>query len=230
MIKGILLKIGLNTLPHDPCLLSGVLANPSSPDTISAIQFQPHVSLSVDDFVFYSSDPTQESLFKTLLQEHIQVYLMGDVDYFLGTALTWLKHKYGNISIHMCQSAFTEFTAHWLLFHTSNKVPNMTPYRSGFPINSILPVDPPWSRSSTSNTVLSEFFWLHQLAGNLQSPWNCPCAHLSCLVQKWSPPTTLQGHIPCSQIPNVYEWIWHILSLTVLGYNPYILPLPPSSW
>ena len=112
MIKGILLKMGLNTSPHDPCLLYGVLANPSYPETISSVQSQLHVDLYVHNFVFYSSDLTQEVLFKTLLQEHIQVYFMGDVDYILGTAFTWLKHKYGEISVHVCQLSFTEFTAH----------------------------------------------------------------------------------------------------------------------
>ena len=37
-IKGILLKMGLNPSQRDPCLFSGVLSNPSSPDTISAVQ------------------------------------------------------------------------------------------------------------------------------------------------------------------------------------------------
>ena len=67
---------------------------------------------------------------------------MGYVDYFLGTSFTWLQHKYGNISVHLYQSVFTEFTAHWLSVQGTNKVPNMTPYRSGFPIDSIPPVDP----------------------------------------------------------------------------------------
>ena len=119
-----------------------VLTNPSSPENISDLQSQLHVGIYVDDFVFYSSDPAQEALFKTLLQEHIQVNFMGGVDYFLGTAFTWLKHADRKISVHLCQSAFTEFTAHRFSVHTSNKVPNMTPYLSGFPINSIPPVDP----------------------------------------------------------------------------------------
>ena len=80
-IKGILLKMGLNASPHDPCLLSGVLANPSSPDTIYAAQSQIHVGLYVKNFVFYYSDPTNEALFKTLLQEHIKVNFMGDFEY-----------------------------------------------------------------------------------------------------------------------------------------------------
>ena len=67
---------------------------------------------------------------------------MGDVDYLLGTAFTWLQHKDGNISVHICQSVFTSFTAHRLSVQSAIRVPNMTPYRSGFPIDSIPPVDP----------------------------------------------------------------------------------------
>ena len=67
---------------------------------------------------------------------------MGDVDEFLGTAFTWLQHKDGNISVHICKSSFNELIAHRLLVQSENKVPNMTPYCSGFPIDSIPPVDP----------------------------------------------------------------------------------------
>ena len=71
MIKGILLQIVLNPSLHDPCLLSGVLTNPYSPASTSDLQYQLHVGLYVENFVLYSSDPTQKALFKTLLQEHI---------------------------------------------------------------------------------------------------------------------------------------------------------------
>ena len=93
--------------PHDHCLIYGILEKPNSHENISEYQSQLHVGLYVEDFVFYSSDPSQEVLFQTLLQEHIQVDFMVDVDYFLGTASTWLQHKDGNISVHLCQSAFT---------------------------------------------------------------------------------------------------------------------------
>ena len=89
---------------------------------------------------------------------------------------------------------------------------------------------PPWSQSSTSKTGLSYYFWLHQFSGNLHSPWHIPCTHLSCLVQQCSPPLTLQGSSPCSQILNGHKWIRHLLSLTLLVYNPGIQPFPPSSW
>ena len=66
---------------------------------------------------------------------------MGYVDYFLGTTFTWIKHKEGNISIHIRQSEFTEFTAHQFSVHSANKVPKMTPYSSEFPIYYIPPVE-----------------------------------------------------------------------------------------
>ena len=67
---------------------------------------------------------------------------MGDVDYFLGTDFTWLQHIDGKIYVHLCHSAFTEFIARRFLVQSAKKVPNMTPYRSGFPIEFIPPVDP----------------------------------------------------------------------------------------
>ena len=67
---------------------------------------------------------------------------MGDVDYLLGTAFTWLQHKDGNISLHICQSAFIESTAHWFLVQSTKKASNMTQYCPGFPIDSVPPVDP----------------------------------------------------------------------------------------
>ena len=134
--------MGLKASPHDPCLLSGILEYSNSQKTISKYQSQLHVGLYVDDFFFYSSDPAQEVIFKNLLQEHILVDFMGYVNYFLWTAFTWLHHKDGNISVQLCQSAFTSFTAHRFSVQSANKVPNITPYRFGFPIDSIPPVDP----------------------------------------------------------------------------------------
>ena len=67
---------------------------------------------------------------------------MGDVNYLLGTEFNWLKHKDRNIYVNLCQSALTELTAHQFSVQSANFFPNMTPYRSGFPIDSIPPIDP----------------------------------------------------------------------------------------
>ena len=66
---------------------------------------------------------------------------MGNGNYLLGAAFNWIQRDDGRISVHLCQLAFTKFTALRLSFHTANKVPNMTPFSSGFTTDSILPVD-----------------------------------------------------------------------------------------
>ena len=72
--------MGLNPSPHDPCIISGVLNNSYSPTCTSDLQPQLHVGLYTNGFIFYSSDPSQEELFKTLLQEKIPVDFMENVD------------------------------------------------------------------------------------------------------------------------------------------------------
>ena len=67
MIKGILLRMELNTSQHDLCLISGVLTNPYYPSCTSELWYQLHVGRYVDDFVFYSSYSAQEDIFDTLL-------------------------------------------------------------------------------------------------------------------------------------------------------------------
>ena len=59
MIKGILLKMVLNHSLHDPCLISDTLNNPSSYTGKSQLQYQLHIGLYINDFVFHSSDPDQ---------------------------------------------------------------------------------------------------------------------------------------------------------------------------
>ena len=135
--------MGLNISLHDPCLTSGVITNPSYPACTSDLQSWLHGRLYVDGFVFYLFDPNQEELFKSLVQEKIQVDIMVNVYYLLGTAFIWLQHTDGKISVRLCQLTFTEFSDHQFSVHTENKFPNMTPYCFGFPIDSILPIDPP---------------------------------------------------------------------------------------
>jgi hypothetical protein len=109
------------------------LASDSSPSATSKL----HVGIYVDDFVFYSEDPATEKEFERQLKRKVVVDFMGDVDYFLGTAFTWKHLPGGHLSVHLCQSAFTEYTAHRFAIDRYNRTPHMTPYRSGLPIDSI---------------------------------------------------------------------------------------------
>lgn len=158
MFTAALKDIGLKPSLHDPCLFSGIV-NPSKPSptenspTISPTVLPSesssssnshssdtaavHVGIYVDDFVFYSTDPLQETRFMEALKQRVVVDFMGPVDYFLGTAFTWKRHDDGHLSVLLSQSAFTEFTAHRFAVDRINPVPHMTPYRSGIPIDSI---------------------------------------------------------------------------------------------
>eukprot|EP00804_Cyclotella_cryptica_P030273 CCRYP_019237-RA/>CCRYP_019237-RA protein AED:0.06 eAED:0.03 QI:0/0/0/1/0/0/3/0/1322 len=138
-ITKILKDMGLQASPHDPCLYSGVLHHPP---TLSSQHRKPiHIGLYVDDFVYYSEDADEEKRFRHMLASKIKVDFMGDVDYFLGAAFTWRRHVNGDLSAFLSQTAFTEYMAHRFAVDNMNPVPNMTPYRSGLPIDSIPPPD-----------------------------------------------------------------------------------------
>lgn len=140
MFTKALKDMGLQPSLHDPCLFSGAVHTPDSPASESTAPV--HVGIYVDDFVFYSTDPTQETRFMDALKQRVVVDFMGPVDWFLGTAFTWKRHEDGHLSLLLSQSAFTEFTAHRFAVDRIKPVPNMTPYRSGLPIDSI-PEAPP---------------------------------------------------------------------------------------
>jgi hypothetical protein len=67
---------------------------------------------------------------------------MGTVDYFLGMAFQWNRHDDGELSVLLSQSAVVEYTAHRFAIDKLNPVPNMTPYCSGIPIDSLAPPAP----------------------------------------------------------------------------------------
>jgi len=139
MITSILQEMGLSASPHDPCLYSGIV---HSVDKSLSDRKEIHAGLYVDGFVFFSTSQAEEDVFQKILATHIKVDFMGDADYFLGTAFTWKRLPDKHISVHLCQSAFTEYTATRFGIDDMNQVPNMSPYRSGYPIDAIPPSDP----------------------------------------------------------------------------------------
>ena len=93
----ILCKIHLAPFPHDPCLFTSIVGNPdgaskiitsppspeklltssvnTSKDTTTPVAGRApiRVGVYVDDFIFYSTNPGEEELFKKTLAEHINV-------------------------------------------------------------------------------------------------------------------------------------------------------------
>ena len=129
----ILRKLKLAPSPNDPCIYTGVINSDDPMSTRAPI----HVGVYVDDSIFYSTEPAEEELFKAGLANEIKVDFVGDVDFFLDTAFTWIRQSNGHLSVHMTQTAFTKFSAHRFGVNAMNPVPNMTPYRSGMTIDSI---------------------------------------------------------------------------------------------
>jgi len=166
MVTSILRDMNLSPSKHDPCLYTGILSDltaptssptdspsrspstsapitsPSSLPTDHADRATISVGLYVDDFVFYSTSQAEEDLFQKLFQAKLTVDFMGDVEYFLGTAFTWIRHDNDHLSVHLSQSAFTEYTGQRFGVDKYNRTPNMSPYRSGYPIDSIPNSDP----------------------------------------------------------------------------------------
>jgi hypothetical protein len=144
MITDILKNIGLTPSPHDPCLFTGIVESPRLTNLPPKSERKPiHIGIYVDDFIFFSEHPAEEENFKLAMKDcTAPIDWMGTVDYFLGTAFNWKRHADGNLSVLLTQSAFVEYSAHRFAIDKLNPVPNMTPYRSGMPIDSIPPPDP----------------------------------------------------------------------------------------
>ena len=198
MFTAALKDMGLSPSAHDPCLFSGCVSPslsdstpPSSTSSSPPIPASPtsssssplsdtaaapvHVGIYVDDFVFYSTDPKQEELFKSELKKRVVVDFMGTVDWFLGTAFTWKKHDDGNLSVFLSQSAFIDFTAHRFAVDRFKPVPHMTPYTSGIPIDSIPPPakgDPDQKRrTKVYQSIVGCINWV----ATCTRPDICPC-------------------------------------------------------
>ena len=60
MFTSILRKLNLTASPHDPCLFTGIVNDPEGTSARAPIS----VGIYVDDFIFYSTDPQQEQLFR----------------------------------------------------------------------------------------------------------------------------------------------------------------------
>eukprot|EP00956_Cyclotella_meneghiniana_P007922 scaffold10518_cov43-Cyclotella_meneghiniana.AAC.4 len=79
-----------STQPPSPDVPSAP-ATPHSSDSPALV----HVGIYVDDFVFYSTDPAQETLFMEALKQGAVIDFMGPVYWFFRTAFTWKRHDDG---------------------------------------------------------------------------------------------------------------------------------------
>ncbi len=136
-INAILIFIGLKPSLEDPCLFSGFIwdySNPSLASSISPLT----LGLYVNDFLYFSEDPSVEALFCRPLAEQCKVDFMGVVEWFLGIHFAW-RITSDSVLVHLNQSGFAANLVKSFFQASRNVTPTATPYHSGVPIDSIAP-------------------------------------------------------------------------------------------
>lgn len=137
--------MNLESCPNAPCVFTGRITKDSAPI---------YIGFYVDDFIYFSEDDETECLFEKLLKSKITVDFMGQTSHFLGMKYQWTHHSDGQISLHLSQPALVEqllATINLLQPHVNTAV---TPYRSGLPIDAILPT----TISETQQTALQSIY------------------------------------------------------------------------
>ena len=127
----ILADMGLRPTIDAPCIYHGKIL-PNLPDL--------YLGLYVDDFVYFSTSPEVETAFETKLKAATNVDFMGQVTHFLGHKFTWKQYNdeqnNPQLQLHLSQQAFAEQLVADAGLSDASHQPK-TPYRSGFPVDSI---------------------------------------------------------------------------------------------
>ncbi len=129
--------MGLTPSLEDPCLYTGFVCNPKYPSvTITTSPLS--LGIYVNNFVYFLPNPAVEKLFCRLLAERCKVDFMGIVEWFLGIHFSWHMTS-STIAVHLNQSGFATNLVESFAQQGRDVTPMATPYRSGIPINSIVP-------------------------------------------------------------------------------------------
>ena len=128
LITEILKDMGLTSSNRNPCLFYGIIDDGTPPTTP---RHPINVGLYVDDFVFFLDSDAEEYRFKKLLNKKVATDFIGNVDFFLGSSFKWNWCPDVNISVHISQQSFAKNTTFCFSLKDCNRVPLMTPYRSG---------------------------------------------------------------------------------------------------
>ena len=124
--------MGLQNSPNSPCLFVGTLI-PGEPPI--------YVGIYADDIIFFSPSDAVEKNFESLLSTLGNVDFMGQVSHFLGIEFTWKTLPDGHLCISLTQQSFIDTLMDNMGITTDSMSSFSTPYRSGYPIDSIPFVD-----------------------------------------------------------------------------------------
>jgi hypothetical protein len=120
--------MGLKNSPNSPCLFVGSLV-PGEPPI--------YVGIYVDDIIYFSPSDVVESKFETLLSSIGNVDFMGQVTHFLGIEFTWMTLPNGHLNGSLTQQSFIDTLLDNLGIAIDNVSHFSTPYRSGYPVDSV---------------------------------------------------------------------------------------------
>jgi hypothetical protein len=125
-INTILHLIGFTPLLKDSYLYTGFIRNLSDP--LAMVSLVPlSLGMYVNDFVYFSEDPTVVALFCHLLAKRCKVDFMGVVEWFLGAHFSW-QITPSLVAVHLNQSVFTTHLIESFARQARNETPTATPY------------------------------------------------------------------------------------------------------
>ena len=124
--KTALKEIGLEPLPNAPCIFTGVLVEDEPPL---------YLGLFVDDFCYWSQSDEVEKKFETDFGSKFKIDFQKEITHFLGIKFQCNKDSSGHVTVFMSQETDILDLIHSTKLEDSNSV--RTPYRSGYPIDSV---------------------------------------------------------------------------------------------
>jgi hypothetical protein len=121
-------NMGLRNSATSPCLFIGNLIEGDPPI---------YIGIYVDDIIYFSSSDAVEKKFEELLSNVVHADFMGQVSHFWGIEFKWTHHDDGHVTAVLTQESFAESLIESLGFESVSGSTFVTPYRSGFPIDSV---------------------------------------------------------------------------------------------
>ena len=145
--KNTLIQLGLKPCPNAPCIFTGTIIEDEPPL---------YLGLFVDDFIFFSESPSVESKFQELFGQHYKVDFDPEVTHFLGIKFTNITHPDGHVDIYMTQPKDSADLIEKAGLDQPQTKTVQTPYRSGFPVDTIPDMDMSQSDRDKTNKKLQE--------------------------------------------------------------------------
>jgi hypothetical protein len=151
-------EIGLTQCKNDPCIYYGTII-PGQPPL--------YLGIYVDDIVYFHASDDVEHYFEQALKQKINVDFMGDAEFFPGLKFDWFISPNGDVDCRISQEAYANSIVQELGLHQANTSPLMTPFRSGFPVDTIPHVDMSFQRCNNGLVFKDAMLaWYDKLANN----------------------------------------------------------------